>query len=391
MRRGLLAGALAVFALASPAAATPVPVPPPAPSPTDSGPSPMAPDPHPPRGGIGPDGQPVGGARLLSRGQVLPAGAPALPGDLTAQSWILVDLDRGTVLAARDPHGRYQPASILKLLTTVTLLPLLPGSEQVTVSKAAANTEGSHAGLVPNGHYTVDELFEGLLLVSGNDTAEALAAAAGGRAKTVALMNRTAMRLGAYDTYAQTPSGLDGWQQLTSAYDMALVLRAALAMPRFASYDRMLTATLPAQPGVLDAQTLQNQNAYLFTHEPSALVAKTGYTDAALHTYAGAFERNGRRLGVILLRAQRYPLDQWQQALRLANWGFALPATDEVGTLITPKPAASPSATRPAATPVMAAQRSDAGTPWLPIVLVLGPLALGGAWVARAQRRAART
>ena len=60
--------------------------------------------------------------------------------------------------------------------------------------------------------------------MSGNDTAAALADAAGGVGHTVALMNQTALRLGAYDTFVQTPSGLDGWQQLTSAYDMAIFL-----------------------------------------------------------------------------------------------------------------------------------------------------------------------
>jgi D-alanyl-D-alanine carboxypeptidase (penicillin-binding protein 5/6) len=67
-------------------------------------------------GGIGPNGQPVGGPRLLSRGVVLPAGAPPLPKHLTAHAWLIADLDTGAVMAARDPHGRYQPASILKAL-----------------------------------------------------------------------------------------------------------------------------------------------------------------------------------------------------------------------------------------------------------------------------------
>ena len=328
-----MACALAVFLLAAPATA--VAVPPAAPAPTDSGVSPMAPDPSPPVGGVGPLGERVGGPLLAARGLVLPAHAPALPADLTAQAWVLVDLDSGAVLAARDPHGRYQPASILKTLTCVSLLPLLSGDEVVTVSNAAATTEGSHAGLVAGGRYTVDQLFSGLLLVSGNDAAEALAAAAGGRAQTVALMNRTAAQLGAYDTFVQTPSGLDGWQQLTSAYDMAIFLRAALALPRFARYDRTLTATLPwQQVNGFGPVQLVNQNTQLFQTDPEALVAKTGYTDAALHTYVGAFERNGRRLGVVFLRAQRYPDDQWVQAMNLADWGFRLPAaTPAVGHL----------------------------------------------------------
>jgi D-alanyl-D-alanine carboxypeptidase (penicillin-binding protein 5/6) len=330
VRRPLLATAtsvLLVTAAAGPAAA--VVVPPPAPSPTDSGSSPAAPDPHPPRGGIGPDGEAVGGRRLLARGLVLPADAPALPRGITARSWVLADLTTGDVLAARDPHGRYQPASILKILTSDTLIPELPGPRRVTVSAAAANTEGSHAGIVADGSYSIDNLFSGLLLVSGNDTAVALAQAAGGVSRTVAAMNAKALSLGAYDTFVQTPSGLDGWQQLTSAYDMMLFLRKALTLPRFIAYERQATAKLPAQhppATALDPVPMANQNEQFLTTVPGALVAKTGYTDAAQHTFAGAIRRHGRTLAVIFLRAQRWPTDQWQQATALMDWGFALPS-----------------------------------------------------------------
>ncbi|SHG01001.1 D-alanyl-D-alanine carboxypeptidase (penicillin-binding protein 5/6) [Jatrophihabitans endophyticus] len=333
-----LTTALLTAVLAAPAAAAGShSVPPAAPSPTDGANSPAAPDPHPRRGGIGPDGEPVGGTQLLGRGEVLPAGTKrsALPADITAQAWMVTDLDTGRVVAARDPHGRYQPASIQKVLTTVALLPVLPGPRTVTVSRRSADTEGSHAGLVAGGRYTVDQLFRGLLLVSGNDCAEALAAAAGGRAKTVALMNRTARALGAYDTYVQTPSGLDGWQQLTSAYDMTLFLRAALAQPRFAAYDRVAKSTLPFHD-VVGKVTLYNQNQEFLTTVKGALVAKTGYTDAAQHTFVGAIERGGHRYGVVLLRAQRWPVDQWVQAKRLVSWARSLPATARVGTLATP-------------------------------------------------------
>jgi D-alanyl-D-alanine carboxypeptidase (penicillin-binding protein 5/6) len=370
---GVASAAVATLApaVATPAASAPVAashhVPPPAPKPTDSGNSPAAPDPHPPLGGLGPDGQPVGGAALLRRGLVLPAHAPRLPGHLTARAWIVVDLDSGGVFAARDPHGRYQPASIQKLLTTVTLLPLLPGNRVVTVSRRAADTEGSHAGLVAGGRYTVDQLFRALLLVSGNDAAEALAEAAGGRARTVALMNAEALRLGAYDTYVQTPSGLDGWQQLTSAYDMALVLRAALAEPRFVTYDRAAYATLPAQRHT-GAVGLANQNELFLRSVKGALVAKTGYTDAAQHTFVGAISRHGHRYGVVLLRAQRWPLDQWQQATELVDWAAALRAgTPPVGRLAAPvrdragKPAARTAAGSPAAQTAHTAQAGGSG------------------------------
>ncbi len=348
--RRVLASALAALTVASPAyAAAPTPsgstpthaVPPSAPAPTDSGNSPDAPDPHPPRGGLGPLGQAVGGSTLLSRRTILPPHAPALPTNITAQSWMVADLDTGAVVAARDPHGRYQAASIQKILTAVTLLPRLPGSRRVTVSRSAADTEGSHAGLVAGGSYTIDQIFEGLLLVSGNDAAEALAEAAGGRTETVAAMNRTALALGAYDTFVQTPSGLDGWQQLTSAYDMMLFLRAALGQPRFVAYDRVRTTVLPPQHPARQRRTgavrLYNQNLDFLDEVPGAVAAKTGYTDAAQHTFAAGITSHGHRYGVILLRAQRYPQDQYVQAARLVRWAAALPAdTELVGTLETP-------------------------------------------------------
>jgi D-alanyl-D-alanine carboxypeptidase (penicillin-binding protein 5/6) len=390
----LLVGGPAL-APASLAAPVPVPapshaVPPRAPKPTDSGNSPAAPDPHPQRGGLGPDGEAVGGRALLRRGLVLPAGAPKLPKGITARAWIVVDLGSGDVLAARDPHGRYQPASIQKLLTAITLLPLLPGGRRVVVSKRAADTEGSRAGLVGGGTYTVDKIFRGLLLVSGNDAAEALAEAAGGRAKTVALMNAKAQRLGAYDTYVQTPSGLDGWQQLTSAYDMALFLRAALAQPRFVRYDTVMRDSLPAQRHT-GRVVMWNQNELFLTTVKGALVAKTGYTDAAQHTFAGAIERHGHRYGVILLRAQRWPLDQWQQATKLVKWAAALPpGTPPVGQLAPPvrpakiSAAAATPSPRPVARVARVAGASGGGSPALPaIVGIAVVLCVGAALLAR--------
>ena len=309
---------------------------------------------------------------------------------------MVADLDSGAVVAARDPHGRYQPASIQKILTTVTLLPLLPGSRRVTVSRSAADTEGSHAGLVAGGSYTIDQIFRGLLLVSGNDAAEALAQAAGGRAHTVALMNREARSLGAYDTLAQTPSGLDGWQQLTSAYDMALFLRAAAAQPRFLAYDRTRSLVLPKQRRV-GAVRLVNQNLDFLDQVPGAVAAKTGYTDAAQHTFAGVITTRGRRYGVVLMRAQRYPQDQYVQAERLVRWAASLPrGTAPVGRLETPeqvRPAAAtstnPTRTSPSPSPSVGS-RSGHGSGNGVAKIAVAALLFGGLFVLTRRLRGPR-
>ena len=87
--------------------------------------------------------QPVGGELLGGCGLILPADAPALPSDISAEAWLIADLDTGEVLAAKDPHGRYRPASTLKLLTAHVMLnnlnnlgPMAPG----WASRPAART-----------------------------------------------------------------------------------------------------------------------------------------------------------------------------------------------------------------------------------------------------------
>ncbi|MEO7263026.1 MAG: serine hydrolase, partial [Jatrophihabitantaceae bacterium] len=274
---------LAVFAAPTSALADS----PPAPKPTSGEISPSTPDPHPPAGGWAPNGTVPGGAHLASRGLVAPPGAPALPKDIRAHGWILADLDSGAVLAARDPHGRYQPASILKMLTALTVAPNLPGQRAVTVSTDAAEAEGSAVGLLAGARYSVDQLFAALMLVSANDAAAALAQANGGVAQTVARMNADAVRLGAYDTVVQTPSGLDGWRQLTSAYDMALVLRAFVNQPRLAAYSRLPSAGFPplsSKYGRVGTYQFDNPSQNFLSTVPGALVVKSGYTDAARHT-----------------------------------------------------------------------------------------------------------
>jgi D-alanyl-D-alanine carboxypeptidase (penicillin-binding protein 5/6) len=333
-----------------------------------------------------------GGPHLAGRGLVVPAGAPPLPAGISAQAWILVDLGSGQVLAARDPHGRYQPASILKLLTAITVLPDLPGNRLVTVSPAAAHAEGSAVGLMPGARYSVDQLFQALLLVSGNDAAMALADADGGAGRTVARMNAEAAALGAYDTYVQTPSGLDGWQQLTSAYDMALVLRAAVQQPRIVAYDRMPNATYPPMSssyGSVGSYEFDNQSRPFLDTVPGALMAKSGYTDAALHTYAAAARRAGRTLGVIMLRGARQPLDNYQQAGALFDWGFALkPSVPPVGRLAGPVTAGTPSGAHADASLApglsMASVRVSTVGPasgdWT-ILIPIGAAVAGGLWL----------
>ena len=369
-------------ALASAPAATPVPTP----------------TPEPPLPGQGPGGQVVGGTRLGTGGLALPPKAKPLPKDISARGWVIADLDTGDVLAARNPHGRYPPASTLKWLTALTLLPKLDKHKRVVCSYADVDVDGTRVGLVQNGRYSVDLLFQAMLMASGNDAANTLARVAGSVPSTVAAMNATARSIQAYDTHAATPSGLDGPHQLTSAYDLALIGRADLARADFRKYTAQKLGTIPAQGTKYHSFQFANDNKLLYNY-PGAFGGKNGFTDAAHHSFIGAAKHGDRRLIVTMMYGEHKPDNISAQAGRLLDWGFALPRTAApVGSLVAAAgTAGTPSASAPASasgSPAAAAAHRDAagsGNPTSAIALLLAAAlaVLLGALAVRVVRRRA--
>jgi serine-type D-Ala-D-Ala carboxypeptidase (penicillin-binding protein 5/6) len=328
-------------------------------------------------------------------GLVLPPGAPAPPPGITSMSWLIADVDSGEVLAAKDPHGRHRPASTLKLLTAILAADRLPPDRVVIATQADADQDGSRVGLGPGGRYTVRQLLTGLLLSSGNDAAHALAMALGGVTQTVGQMNELAARLGALDTRAATPSGLDGVGMSASAYDLALALRQVLARPLLAELLSTRQAIFPGygnRPGFV----VSNDNKLLRTY-PGALGGKTGFTDDARHTQLDAAQRGGRRLMVVLMRGEQRPVSMSEQAARLLNYGFALPPGRPVGHLVDHAESlapgalsAPPRAGMPATPPGWIGSSHHTGA-LLPVALWLSlavtVLAVLGALVARQRHR----
>ncbi len=338
---------------------------------------------------------PLGGPQLGRCGVITGAGSPPVPTGISSAAWLVADLDTGKVLAAKDPHGLHRPASTIKLLTAAVVLDKLPLDEVITGTQAAADTEGSSVGVGPGGRYTVRELLLGLLMESGNDAAHALAMRMGGEAATVQAMNTLAASLGAFDTRAVTPSGLDGAGMSTSAYDLALIFRHDIANPTFAQLTATRTMLFPSfgdKPPFLIA----NQDLLLDDY-PGAIGGKNGFTDDARQTYVGAAQRGGRRLVVTLMAGERLPLTPEQQAMALLDYGFALPPTTNIGGLVapgTPRPSASVTAAAPPdGQPANAASApvSPGGGVSPLAVLAVGVIMLlclvGAVWRARRLRR----
>lgn len=305
---------------------------------------------------------PVGGEALNGCGVIVAAGTPPLPNDVSAEAWLVADLDTGDVIAAKDPHGRHRPASIIKVLIAMQALNELPLNKLVVGTQDDANAEGTRVGVDDGGKYTINDLLHGLLMHSGNDAAHALAMQVGGWDTALQKINVLAKKLGGLDTRAATPSGLDGPGMSTSAYDMGLFYKYAWQNPTFASIVHTETYHFPgypARPGEdadHPAYELENDNKLLYNY-PGALGGKTGYTDDAGQTFVGAADRDGRRLVAVLLRGTRQPIAPWEQAAHLLDYGFATPPGTAVGKLVDPDPSLLPP--KPEASDVANAQASQ--------------------------------
>ena len=344
----------------------------------------------------------VGGNQLgLTGRQVnLGPGAQPLP-DIWARTWVLADATTGEILASKGAHRLRAPASTLKTLTALTLLPRLAPDGTYVGRPSDVVSGTAMAGVKPGVTYTNKQLFNGMMLPSGNDAARALAHSNGGIKKTIKEMNQVAASIGALDTVARTPNGLDRKGQVSSAFDLALIAARGLERPDFAKIVRDKKAPFPNGEG--GTRPIYTNNQLLLSGFPGCIGVKTGFTTDAGRTFVGAATRKGRTLVVALMGIKS---SSAQAAAAALSWGFKNhDKVTPVGTLnvagATSAPEASPAATTaqaavivpngPPATAAIAVP-DVARTSWPPavwytlIVLVVAGVLLW-AWLRRKSRR----
>ena len=255
---------------------------------------------------------------LLGKGVVVDAAAPALP-DVWARTWVIADAATGEILAAKRAHKKRAPASTIKMLTALAVLPRLPLDSTYIARKRAVNMYGSRVGLIQGKSYTIEELMNAMMLPSANDAAVALAQANGGIKRTVVQMNELAGELGAANTVARNPSGLDSPGMVSTAYDLAVIARAGLTQPQFADFVKRTRAPFPAK-GRQKFKTIYTTNRLLLGNYRGAIGVKTGFTSNAGRTFVGAAQRDGRTLIVSLMGVKER---SEVAARKLLDWGFA--------------------------------------------------------------------
>ncbi|MGP4044941.1 D-alanyl-D-alanine carboxypeptidase family protein [Streptomyces sp. 2A115] len=300
----------------------------------------------------------VGGARLGQAGtQVnLGSGAPVLPKDLSARSWIVADAESGDVLAAHNSHWRLPPASTLKMLFADTLLPRFPKTmKHKVVSSDLANigSGSSMVGVKEDETYTVHDLWLGVFLRSGNDAVHVLSSMNGGVDRTVEDMNKHAEELQALDTNVLSPDGYDERGQVSSAYDLTLIARSGLQKKDFREYCSTVRAQFPGETkknkkGKTTRKSFEIQNTnrlltgdYGLDSYQGIAGVKNGNTTNAGSTFTGVAERDGKVLLVTVMNPEKDEQDEvYKETAKLLDWGFqASGKVDPVGELVPPKSA----------------------------------------------------
>ncbi|MEU8933286.1 D-alanyl-D-alanine carboxypeptidase [Streptomyces sp. NPDC048409] len=349
----------------------------------------------------------IGGERL-ARGGVQVRGATGLPKKITAHAWLLADCASGEVLASCDAHRRLAPASTLKMLFADTVLKKFDRTERYRVKDSDVSdvpAGSSLVGIKPGITYTVEQLWQGVFLRSGNDAVHVLAHMNGGIAKTVAEMQARAADLQALDTHVVSPDGFDHPGQLSSAYDLTLFARHGLKDADFRGYCGTRTADFPAG----GKKTFQIQNTdRLLTGSWGLGVyqglfgVKNGYTSHAGNTFTGGATRGGRTLLVTVMHPDSGSNAVYEETAALLDWGFGKGSSAQpVGTLVdplseggagaSPSPSAAKGAAGASGTGAAAGSGSSGSSPWAFAGAGAGALALlgGGAWAVQRRRRAA--
>lgn len=264
------------------------------------------------------------GLSLCLVGALCPVARAAGP-EVSAQSAVVLTADTGTVLFEKDGHTPRPVASTTKIMTA--LLALEAAQEQgdplVDITQEMVAVEGSSMGLQAGDSISLTGLAAGMLLASGNDAANAAALYLDGSLESFAArMNQRAAALGMEDTHFVTPSGLDGEDaqglgHLSTAYDMALLARAALENQAFRQLCSSPSLAVEfAEP--VKRVTYTNHNK-LLTQYQGCVGVKTGFTKEAGRCLVSAAERDGALLIAVTLNAP----NDWQDHTALLDYGFS--------------------------------------------------------------------
>ena len=248
---------------------------------------------------------------------------------ISAETYVLLNADTGKIIASFDETKQIKPASITKLMTAFVVFESLNEGQillddPVRVSKRASNIPGSTMFLNPLLKVTVEELLQGMIIVSGNDASIALAEHIAGTEEAFSeYMNEYAQAIGLKNTNYQNSTGLDGDKHYSSAIDIAIL--ASRIINDFPQYFPWYSQQSFSSEKIRDLKTDQpikqfNRNK-LLKRDKSVDGMKTGYTSSAGYCLVATAEKDSMRL-IAVVTGSKSPDDRTEAASALLNYGF---------------------------------------------------------------------
>lgn len=243
--------------------------------------------------------------------------AEEMPSTDGAEGMILMEGDTGRILMKKDEFKRLPMASTTKVMTAVIVIENCDLDEVVTVSKNAANVEGSSIWLYEGEHMTVEDMLYGLMLSSGNDAAIALAEHTAGSVENFAqMMNEKARQLGLKNTNFVNPNGLQNENHYTCAYDLAIITSYAMNNDIFRKIVNTKQKEISWENHEYN-RVLTNKNKNLWALD-GANGVKTGYTIAAGRCFVASANRHGMELIYVCLD----DYDMFEDSRKAIEYGF---------------------------------------------------------------------
>ncbi len=217
---------------------------------------------------------------------------------INAKSAIVMDADSGKVMYSKNADTPLYPASTTKLMTAILLVTHLNPKDPVYVSTTATRQSRVRLGLTPDITITADDALHAILLKSANDVAYAVAETVGGSQEGFArMMNLKARLIGCTHTNFITPNGLHDDDHMSTAHDIALILKEAIKYPR-------IVAAMQTKEYTVASKKIRNGNRLVYLEHTTfgdVIGGKTGYTSKAMYCLAFAAKQGDHvRISVVL-------------------------------------------------------------------------------------------
>ncbi len=238
----------------------------------------------------------------------------------SAYAYSLYCVNTGEFLISVNGDEQLPMASTTKIMTAILGIEMLQAADEETVVTVTTDmyAEGSSMYLGAGEQLLMSDLVGGMLMVSGNDAANAIALTVGGSFDGFKdMMNQKAADIGLQNTSFVTPSGLDAEGHYTTACDLARLMAYCMENSLFREIDSQQSVTVNFLNPEGKTQTYYNENRLIREYE-YCVAGKTGYTTSAGRTLVSCAEKDGIRLIAVTLNDG----DDWNDHKKMYDYGF---------------------------------------------------------------------